>query len=242
MKSPLFLSVALLFATVTTGCSTVRTQPLTHENAASIHSITVIQHRGMEEYRTLIVFNPAMAFGLIGGMVAAADMNAKSTRLTQALDPARTRLQERLATQLAEGLARDGYAVDTVALDSPKDAPAGAKPPADDLPKNLNGDAVLSTTMTSGYVSAGPGMPYVPSVRVNVIARRQASGAVIYQNTYAYGYTVGESDRAVHLDADAKYRFDNIDALVANADEAREALVTGVNAIAERIATDARRN
>jgi hypothetical protein len=242
MKNPLLLSVALLLAIATTGCSTIKTQPLTHEDAASIHSITVIRHRGTEEYRTLIVFNPAMALGLIGGMVTAADMNTKSTRLTQALDPGRTRLQERLATQLADGLTRDGHTVDTVALDSPVNASAGAKPTSDDLPKSLNGDAVLRTTMTYGYVSAGPGMPYVSSVRVGVIATRRATRAVIYQNTYAYGYTVGETDRVVHVDADAKYRFDNIDALVANADEAREALVTGVNAIAERIATDVRRN
>lgn len=241
MRNTVVFPFALLLATMATGCSTVKSQALTREEAANIHSVTVVQNRGTEEYRTLIVANPAMAFGLIGGMIAAAETSAKSARLTQALDPTRTRLRERLATQLVEVLTHDVYEVETELRDTPKNA-GDTKPATGDVLKKGNTDAVLSTTMSAGYVSVGPGMPYVPSVRVEVIATRVATGAVIYQNTFAYGYTVGESDRAVHLNADDRYRFDNIDALVDRADEARDGLIDGVNAIAERVAVDLRKN
>ncbi len=69
----------------------------------------------------LIVAHPGTGFGLIGGLIAAADMQAKSTRITTAINPQKTQLRHRFITDLSASLNNLGYETEIVQIPEPTD-------------------------------------------------------------------------------------------------------------------------
>jgi hypothetical protein len=227
----MFLAVALL-----TGCASVKRQAFNAAAATHVKTVVVTQVPNQDEYYVNILGHPGMSFGLIGGLVAAADMQAKTTQLTKAVNPAETRLQERFGEKLAERLKAAGY--DTQFLVLPKNARENEalaltrQKPA--------GDAALIVEVSGGYWAAGPTTDYFPRVVAHVKAVETKSDKVLYEDTITYGYATPQAD-TVHLASDAAYRFKNIDALVADPAKTRQGLYAGLDAMAQQIVNDLRR-
>jgi len=184
-----------------------------------------------------VIGHAGASFGLIGGLIAAADIQSKSNRFTAAINPGTTKLQERLAQAVAEQLKTVGY--DSAAFSVQKDITevqwleAARKVP--------NAQAALYMRSVAGYWAAGHATSYVPRLVVQARLVDLKSGTTLFEDTFSYGYA-SPNMKTIHTGADSKYSYKDIDALVANPEEARQGLIDGVNVIAKQIAEDLKRN
>ena len=215
------------------GCSTVEKQAFNKEGALNFKTVMVTERTGDETYDIAILAHPGGNFGLIGGLIAAADMQSKSTRLTAALDPKSTLLQHRFASKLAESLAKEGYQT-TI---TPVSKTIEDKLVFDSLRSKVTADALLTISIHGQYIAGGPSTDYFPNVVVKVICNDQKTGKKLYQDTITYGYNFPKT-QAVHLPGDPGIRFKDMDALVADPQHTRDALYAGVDAIVAQITTD----
>jgi hypothetical protein len=228
----LLMSVAFLG-----GCAQVPRQAFNAQGAAHVKTLVVAQQENQVEYQAFMVGHPGMGFGLIGGLIAAADMQSKSTKLTTAIDPAETRVQQRFAERLKEKLNKAGY--ETVLVVLPKgtshdQALAQAK-------QGAQGDAVVVVNLYAGYWAAGPTSDYFPRMVANVRTVDAKSDKVLYEDSISYGYAAPQA-QSVHLASDASYRFASIDTLVADPVKIRQGLYVGVDALVDQIVNDLRKN
>jgi hypothetical protein len=97
-------------------------------------------------------------------------------------------------------------------------------------------DAVLLVNVVGAYWAAGPSTDYFPRVLVKV-KELDAGGKTLYEDTISYGYAMANA-QTVHLASDPKYRFKDIDVLIADPELTRMGLFEGVDAVATQVATD----
>ena len=224
---------AILLSLSLVGCATVEKQAFNKEAASGIKSIAVTERTGEESYDVNIIAHPGVSFGLVGGLVAAADLMAKSSKLTGALDPAQTQLQQMLAKKLAQSLNAAGYQTEIVPVAKTVDN----KEVHSAVRSKVNTDALLTVSVQGLYVAAGPASDYFPYVVVHVLSTDVKTGAKLYQDTITYGYNF-PSTKTVHLPGNPDGRFKNMDELVLDPKRTREELYSGLEAIAAQIAAD----
>jgi len=220
------------------GCAQApKKQAFNRDAATHIKSIVLTQAPNQDSYEAAVLGHPGMSFGLIGGLIAAADMQAKSSKLSAAIDPTLTRLQDRFSERLSENLARAGYQTQVVVL--PKDTKEEQIVTV--ARQKASGDAVLAVGLIGAYWAAGPSSDYFPRLLVRVRQIEAASGNTLYEDTFTYGYANPQA-QTIHLASDAQYRFADIDALVADPDKTRQGWYAGLDAIAAQIAADLKKN
>lgn len=233
MKS---LVIAVVAAAFLAGCANTPRKAFNREGAAQLKSVAVAERVDEESYNINIIAHPGVNFGLIGGLIAAADLTSKSNKLTAALDPAQTALQKRLSTKVAEQLNGTGYETSITYVPARTDSGKAYEV----LRANLATDAVLDLGIYGGYTAAGPGSDYLPYIRVDVITKDVKSGETLYQDVITYGYT-HQGQQTVHLESDARYRFKDLDDLMSRKDLAREGLQAGIDLVATQVAADLKR-
>lgn len=228
--------IALLAAVLLAGCAQVPRQAFNAAAAAHVKRVVVTQQQNQDEYDTYVVGHPGHGFGLIGALVAAADMHAKTTQLTKAIDATETRLQARFGEQLAARLKGAGYDTQVVML--PKDAKVDE---GLSLAKKQAGyDAVVLVELRGGYWAAGPNSDYFPRVFARVKVMDIKTEKVLYEDTIIYGYNMQDAE-VVQLASDPTYRFKNIEDLVASPVKTREGLYAGIDAVTQQIVSDLRK-
>jgi len=227
------LVILAVAAALLAGCAQVPRQAFNAAGAANIHKIVVTRAQNQDEYDVNMVGHPGVSFGLIGGLIAAADLQSKTTDLTKAIDPKETRLQERFADMLSTQLKTDGYDTEVIVL--PKDS---KEEQALSLGKQRPGcDAVLFVDMRAGYWAAGPSTDYFPRIIAKVKAVDTKSDKVLYEDTITYGYAMPRV-QTVHLASPPEYRFKDVPTLTADPAKTREGLYQGVDAVAHQIVAD----
>lgn len=227
----------VMAALVLTGCAQpVKRQAYNAEAHQGIREVVVAQLPNQDSYEAVVIGHPGMSFGLIGGLIAAADTQSKSARLTAAVDAAQTKLCDHFTGLLRDGLTEQGYSVQTVVL------PEGTDPDqvAALVKKDTAADAVLVTRIVGAYWAAGPMTDYWPRIQAELRAVNLASGATVYEDTFTYGYSSG-NEGTVHFPADEKYRFKDIDALTSNPALAREGWIAGLKQISAQVLKDVKR-
>jgi hypothetical protein len=232
MRTHFLHTAVLMFGIFLSGCAQLPKQAFNKEVAKSVQSLTVTSRADETSYSAVIMGHPGASFGLIGAIVIAAEQATKSSRLTKSLNPEKTRVRLELANELEKALSKAGYRTERSVF-------AESKSYDDHLNDSLKtqaSDAVLVAYLVdASYAAAGTSTPYMPfvSARVKLVSR---DGRILYEDLITYGYQLNPN--AVHIQAPAEYRFDNMDALVANPDKTREGLVVGVRAIAAQVAND----
>lgn len=227
------LGVLLLAAAFLSGCATIKRQAFNAAAAGHVKTIVIAQAENQSEYTAFVLGHPGMSFGLIGGLVAAADMQMKTNKLTAAINPKEARLQERFTERLTAKLAQAGY--ETVHVVLPKDtkpeqAAAIAK-------QSKPGDAVLVVALNGAYWAAGPTSDYFPRLIAQVRKVDVKTDKLLYEDTITYGYAQPQLE-SVHLASEPTYRFANIDVLVADPVKTRQGLYAGLDAVADQIVRD----
>lgn len=228
--------LGVVAAAVLAGCANTPRKAYNREGSTHVKALAVAERANKETYSINIVAHPGVNFGLIGGLVAAADLSNKSDKLTAALDPSQTSIQKRLAAKVAESLGGAGYQASVV----PVVAGVAEGQAFDSVRANLGADALLDLDISGGYVAAGPSSDYLPFIRVTAINKDKRSGDTLYQDRITYGYLY-QGQESVHLESDSQYRFKNIDDLVARSALARQGLLAGVDLIAAQLAADLKR-
>lgn len=231
--------LALIALVVVTGCAQ-QPKKLAFNKVGAQHIKTVVVTRSpnQETYEAAVLGHPGMSFGLVGGLIAAADIQAKSNRLTAAIDAAETRLQERTASLLSDAMAKAGYDTKIV----PVTKRAGLDQAALEIVNSgVQTDSVLLVETVGSYLAAGPSTDYFPFVVVRVRSVDSKSGKTLYEDTLTYGYAMSNT-QTVHFASDATYRFRSIEALTADPKKTRQGLYAGVEAIVAQIAQDMARD
>lgn len=233
--SPKIAAAALALALLA-GCAQIPKKAFNRDAASHIRSVTIAQVEEAERYEAIVAAHPGANFGLIGGLVAAADMHHKSNRLTEALDPEQTRLRQRFVEKLTGALQQNGYRVLSVT------APAGTSEEqiVTLAQSRAPSDATIAITVVGRYMAAGATSDYFPHIVVKVRKTDGKAGTTVYEDTFTYGYTTPQV-QTVHFASDASYRFANIDLLVADPARTRDGLLRGLDAIVAQIAADLKR-
>jgi hypothetical protein len=147
-----------------------------------------------------------------------------------------TRLQDHLSSLLKEGLSAQGYDVQIVVLPADMDADKAVA----HVKAGNKTDAVLVVQALGGFWAAGPTTDYQPRITARFRAVRLDTGATVYEDTITYGYDTNQKD-VVHIPADPRYRFKDMDALVGNVPLARESLREGLRLISVQVLSDVQR-
>lgn len=204
---------------------------------APFRRLAVVDPPHVEAYEVLIAATPPLARGTVAKLLtralSAADSHVKSDRLTAALDPDKTRLHEHFVQALAEALDEAAVKVVLVPVDAARDEDALVAQVRKLAP---DADGVLLANVMGRFVALHGLTAYVPGVIVGIKAQGPAGKPVWLEQIYSAGFR-GIDPRAEHLEAiDMPARFDDADALLKRVDEARSALIDGVEAVAAEVA------
>jgi hypothetical protein len=229
-------SLVVVLALVLTGCAQVPKQAFNREASGHIKSIAVTRRPNQDSYEAAVIGHPGASFGLIGGLIAAADIAAKSNKLTSAIGVADTRLQDRFADDLLQALTAAGYEVSVVPIDKDADAAKAAAA----VRAHGKYDAMLHANLIGGYWAAGPSSNYVPRLLAVVKLHDLGRDATLFEDVFTYGYAHPQV-KSIHLAAEGRYAYANIDALIADPPATRQGLLDGSRAVATQIASDLKR-
>lgn len=231
------LAAVLVSVVFASGCAQMNKQAFNKEANLALKSVAISQPQIQDEYETVVLGHPGLSFGLVGGLIAAADMQSKTDRLTAVIEPKELRLQDRFVAKLSESLGKTGYTTKVVPV--PKEISDDQV--VDYVKKNATVDAVLAVKMRGSYLAAGPTTDYFPYIYVNVKKVHAQTGAILYEDNFTYGYTM-QNMQTVHFASDSSYRFATIDNLTADPVKTRQSLISGIDGIAEQIALDLKKN
>jgi len=155
----------VLLALSLSACVSFPKQQFDKQAAGEIKRIAVIEVEEPAEY-SVVNFNPAMgaAFGLIGGLVEAANNMSKTTQFTASAKELDLHLGAELGAQIKQALEQRGYQVSYVTgVRTKKNAMISdyAKVPTD-------ADAILDVVVENGGYYSGPASSdYTPWLRVS---------------------------------------------------------------------------
>lgn len=204
---------------------------------AQVNTIAVIRSREPDTYTVINFGHPGVAFGLIGGLVAAGDQGSKQDRLTEAVKqntPAPT--ASSLADSIAAQLNRQGFEA------SVEDGPWEEKDGKFVLKfENIKSDAdavlVVSPTMV-GFIATGLTSDYMPTITAVATLLGKDRKEQLYRGFHACGWQP-KGDGWRH--SSPRTTFANFDELMADPGKTSLALTDAAAEIAVTVAQDLRR-
>jgi hypothetical protein len=214
------------------------TTPLLAANrSAPFKRLAVMDPPFVEEYEVVIATSPPLARGTVAKLITRAlsstDSQLKSDRLTEALDPEKTALHDHFVHALADALDEADAKVLIVPVESAKNEDGLIKQVLEKAPQ---ADGLMLANVMGRFVALHGLAAYAPGVMIGVKVRDRSGQSIWMDQIFSAGFR-GIDPRAEHLDVvDMPERFDNMDALLSNIEQAREALIKGVEAIAEEVA------
>jgi len=214
------------------GCAGVHKQAFNKDAQQDVKTIGLLEPAFAGEYFVHNLGHPGMGFGLIGGLIATADMQSKTNQFTVLMKERNFNVPDEFQSMLTAELQKDGYAVKV--LKPQREKPAFLET-YDALDKDV--DAYLDLGIGAGYLCASGTADYIPTVRSGVRLVKRGSNEIIYQDVISYGYEL-RAAQAVSIVADQKYFFKDFVALSGNPDLAMDGLKQGVPLVARRIAQD----
>ena len=228
--------VLLLLPLVLAACAAPAPQvAVSSQQLSAIRTVAVVRAPEPEGYTVINLGHPGIAFGVIGGAVAASDMKQKSDQLSSALRAQGGGFTTKLADLMVLRLAAAGY--DARVEDAPWQMEEGRQ--RLDFEK-IHSDAdvvlVLSPQIV-GFVARGMTSDYLPSLTV-VATLLDRQKQQIYRGYHSYGYTPKQEGWKA---AAPRTTFPNFDALMADPVATAAALRVAGNAIADSVAGDLRK-
>ncbi len=138
----------LVLILLLSACAAPR-QAFNKDLARDLRTVAVTDHAKDEYFWVSIVNHPLGIPNLIGALSATADLWAKSAKVTTALDPKQTRVQNRLSKRLAEGLNICGYDAEVITFDEPARLDDALKLAS----QRSKADAVIAVRVDVSYVA-----------------------------------------------------------------------------------------
>lgn len=227
------LTVALLSA-----CATVEKQSFNAQAHQNIATIGIVKPNNPEEIKINVVNHAGYQFGLIGGLVAAAELESKESSYNSAIEDQQLNLSNHLQQKLGEYLNAAGYQV--VMIDAPREK---AEYVTDY--KTLDGqgsvDAYVDAYIkNAGFIAGSHTSNYLPTVWVQVRLVDSHSEEILYTDEIYCGYHFSGS-KAVHLNNASQYQYNTFESLVGKSSETVEGLKSAQDRIAKKIADQLQR-
>jgi hypothetical protein len=228
------IAVACL-ALAVSACVTHPNQSLDASAKTNIKRIAVVEVRPAQNYSVNYIKSGAGVFGLVGGLVKASDLTAKSEQIT-------TKIKENgnpdIANFITEGLVRGlrekGYVVTTVKPAYPA-TNAGTEKQATNQYAPVDADAVLEITLIAvGFWATSSLDDYQPTIRTSVTLTSARNGAVLYTERLTSGVDFDNST-IKKLDSDPKYSYKNFEALSNSLSQATDGLRAGATDIVKHV-------
>lgn len=221
----------IVCAVLSSGCA-VTNQSYNKAAHGEIKKIGLVKVGNPADYSVVLVHHPGASFGLIGGLIAAGDIDTKSKTFTQQQVDKYVRLGPDLTEALSQALVDDGFEVILVdAGDKPRTEFLKTYPPADC-------DAYLDATIqTAGYWAQFVSTPYLPTMFVPARLVDARNKTVLYTAT-VYVTDGGVPKGAEQIYPNAAYGFQDFSALKADPDRAAEGLKGATQTVAKQIAKD----
>ncbi len=223
--------VGLFLISSILGCAGMPKQAFNKAANQDVAVIGVLEPAHSGEY---VIFNKGhigMGFGLIGGLVAIADMNGKTDGFTELAKAGNFKIVEEFQTNLLTELESVGYQVRAVNV--VREKPTFLEK-YDLLDRAV--DAYLDPMIHAGYICASAMTDYIPTVNVRVRLIRRDTNDVLYQDTVTYGYVTNKD--AVAIAAQSDYFFKNYGSIETDPAKAIDGLRKGLPMIAKQIARD----
>ncbi len=227
-------SFFVALATLVTACAgPVPKMDMSTDNISTIRTIAVVRPPGPKTYAVLNFGSPAMAFGLLGGLVAAHEQNSKQEALTAAYKAQGSFGTSNLASGIASKLTAAGFEANVE--DAPwEEAEGRYKLPFENIKSSADAVLVLFPTIV-GFVATGMTADYLPTITVVAVMLGKDRKQQLYRGYHASGWTPKAEG---WKSSPAKVTFSNFDALMADPKTSAAALTGAADAIASSIAGD----
>lgn len=235
------LSLLLFAGLVLVGCVSAPPRQSFNRTESAISSIAVLPMRPSEP-QVMIMNNPGYQFGLIGALVAEANLAAKRGKLRTKLEQAGFDQGRVLQEALGRALEKRGYTVvwpnDLVDRgNAPREAMGGRK----SYPAIANAQAQLDVNYGFiGYAAAGAtsNAPYRPTVTMSVRLLSADGSRTLFRDTFVYNnvFSVGPMRDSTTIEPDPRFAYPAFDDLDAAGSKPAEGLRVAIEAIAEKIA------
>lgn len=221
--------VALL--AVVGGCAT--RQAYNRSAHGDISVVCIIEPNVLSEYRVVNAGHPGNYFGLIGGLIALADAQIKTSEFSAAAIKAGLDVTPEFRRLIIAGVDKRGYKAKVIAAERRQGG--GFVDRYDALDSEC--DAYVDAIVFAGYIAPSPTADYFPSVGANVRVVKRRTGEIVYRDAIAYGYSSGATN-IVQITADPQYRFKDFAALMANVPLAVQGLKEGVPKVVAQVESD----
>lgn len=223
----------LIGALCLSGCASAYVGKPYDRASAGVRSIALVDDSAPEKASAYEVASVGSNFGLIGALVDAGIQSSRTNAVNDALARTGFEAESRLEQRLVSQLSAEGYTVQALAND-----PRNAKreflvtyPGAEGV------DAYLDLTVVNfGYLSAGAGQPFRPTVFANVrLISARDTKKVLMENRVVYN-AMGPQQGVITLSPDPQYAFDNRAALLEDPKRLAAGIDEALNQVADTVA------
>lgn len=203
---------------------------------AAISTVDIITPPEPKTYAVLNFGHPGMAFGLIGGIAAAADQASKQDQLTALLKKTNLNTSRRIAEEVATRLTAMGYRSRTE--EGPWEEKNGGYSLAFENIKS-DADAVMIIIPTIvGFVAPGMASDYLPTITAVATLLGKDRKNPLYRGYHVYGWEP-MAGQWKHLPPSKT--FENFAALYSDSEASAKTLTDAALAVSHSIATDLKR-
>ncbi|MBX3455487.1 hypothetical protein [Ferrovibrio sp.] len=216
-------------------CAQVPKQAFNKEAHAGLKRIALFEPVKPDSYAVAVVHHPGNSFGLIGGLIAAAEIQSKSNGFTTKMRELQLDFAAYLTESVEQALVAANYEVVRFAPNRPENRVLN-----DYANIPVEADAYLDWAINwHGFLAATIHTDYMPSTRIYVRLVDAKSKAVLYSELIGYGFQYGAGE-PVQLQAEPQHRFPTYGSLIDGAEQAAEALKAAAPLIGARISNDLR--
>lgn len=216
------------------GCSVPRVEA-TQGSLGKIGTLAVIIPPEPKTIGVADFGHPGMAFGLIGGIAASADMKAKQDRVTAALKSEKLELSPLLVDRVVAGLAAGGY--QARAETGPwREIDGKLQLRYEEIQSDA--DAVLVLVPNPAFMLPNLASDFLPTMLVTAVLLDKDRKTQLYRGFHASGWKpTGDGWRHTP----AKVTFPTFDAVMQSPPVTAIALKDGTDAVAATVVADLRR-
>ena len=202
------------------------------EKLAAIKTISVIRPPEPKTYDVMNFGHPGIAFGVIGGAIAASDQANKKNILNASYREKKLAINSKLADSIAERLNSSGY--EAVVEEGPWEEVDGKfKLSFDKIASTADGVLVVTPTL-EGFIATTT-QDYMPTVAVGVILLGKDRKEQLYKGFHSSGWAPMAKGWRI---TPANVTFRNFDAIIQDTKASSEALANAAIAIGQTVSTD----
>lgn len=211
-----------------TGCNTITKQSFNSAANQHLQQIALVKPPNVDQVEVSTLQHVGASFGLVGGLIAAADMTTKTNKynaIAGLFD-----WDGYVHQQLYTALVNAGYEVRSVNLRTPKQQTLQYLKKYPELPT----DAAMDYYFSVGQVAAGSTTPYVPTVVLHTRLVDTRKKAVLYEQHFNAGLPIDK--KMAYIPNNHEYR--NAADLFKHAEDSKEALKFGIQQVAQQLTNE----